>query len=438
MILNERHYDVAKARLAEMSASIGEFEEVDSSKLDWFAKQGIATLKGFASDMRQDIEEYVLLKSGKFVPPTSFKICELPKILIQTRIARGLTQHELADAVSIDCSQMRIYEAEEYCGASFSKLLEIADKLNIDVDQCLRGWRNDNDSETILKTVEDFDWSEFPVDEAIKRGWVENGPGKSATERFTAWFSEVTGPYATFAYNRREENDHDCTATGPANQSSMFTWQARVLQLAREEIKKSPVNEFRLDHRWIKELAKQTAYEDGPIRAKRCLKEKGIILVIVKDLPNTFLDGAAMLSHEGIPIIALTLRYNRLDYFWRILFHELGHVYCDLFDKNRFHLTYFDQLLSADENQASHYREDDREIKTYRYVMDQLIDDKTWDTCQSRYSVLVDEVKADAERLGIHPSFIAGRIRFERNDFSLLNSLTGHGQLHKHFPEYGQ
>ena len=437
MILNETQYEVVKARLAEMNASIGKFDKVDNSKLDWMAKQGIATLKGWASDMQQDIDEYQFLKSGKFVPPTSFTIRELRRILIQTRIARGLTQHDLADALSMDYSRMMLYEAEEYWGASCSKLLEIADKLSIDVDQCLHGWKDDNDNEKILRRTEEFDWNEFPVDEAIRRGWIENSAGKSATYRFKAWFSKSTGPYATFAYHRRKENEHDCRAQGYANQSSIFTWQARVLQLAKEEIKKSPVNKFRLDHRWLKELAKQTAYEDGPIRAKHCLREKGIILVIVKDLPNTFLDGAAMLSHEGVPIVALTLRYNRLDYFWYTLFHELGHVYRDLFDRKRFHLNYFDQLLSADENQASYYREDEREIKTYRYLMNQLIDAKTWDTCQSRYSVLVDDVKADAERIGVHPSVVAGRIRFERNDYSLLSDLIGQGQLHKHFAEYG-
>ena len=435
MILDETHYRAVKARLAEMNTSIGEFEEVDGCKLDWIATQGLATLKGWASDMQQDIEEYLSLKSGKFVPPTSFKVSDLPKILIQTRIASGLTQCELADAVSIDCSQMRMYEAEEYRGASFSKLLEIADKLSIDVDQCLRGWREDN--ENILKRAEEFDWNEFPIDEALERGWMENSAGKSATDRFKAWFCKSTGPYATFGYRRRKESDQDCSAQESKNQSSIFTWQARVLQLAKQEIKKSPVCKFRLDDRWLKELAKLSAYEDGPIRAKHCLKEKGIILVIVKDLRNTLLDSAAMLSHEGIPIVALTLRHNRLDYYWYTLFHEIGHVYCDLFDDNRLHSNYFDQLLSADENQASHYREDEREIKANRFAMDKLIDAKTWDTCQSRYSVLVEDVKADAERLGIHPCIIAGRIRSERNDFSLLSNLTGQGQLHKHFVEYG-
>ena len=432
MILYERQYQALQKNLTEINASIANIEAIEDSKKDKVTLLGFEALKSFASDIHRDIEDYLLLKSGKFKPPKSFKLSELPRILIQTRIARGLSQEYLANAAELDFPRLKRYEEEEYFGASFSKLLEIADKLEIHTSECLQVWFVDK---KIWRNSSDTDWNEFPIDEAMERGWVKKSAGESSAERFKAWFSKSIGPYGTYAHHQRGACQ-DKVAEDSSVQASMFAWQARVLQLAKEEIKKSPVNEFRLDDRWLQDLAKQTAYEDGPIRAKHCLKEKGIILVIVKDLPNTFLDGAAMLSHEGIPIVALTLRYNRLDYFWYTLFHELGHVYCDLFDKNRFHLNYFDQLLSADENQASHYREDEREIKANRFAMDKLIDAKTWDTCQSRCSVLVDDVRADAERIGVHPSVIAGRIRFERNDFSLLGNLKGQGQLHKHFPEY--
>ena len=433
MILYERQYQALQKNLTEINASIAKVEAIDDSKKDKITLLGFEALKSFASDIHRDIEDYLLLKSGKFKPPKSFKLSELPRILIQTRIARGLSQEYLANATQLDFSRLKRYEEEGYFGASFSRLLEIADKLEIDTSECLRAWFV---NKKIWRNSSDTEWNEFPIDEAMDRGWIDQSAEESSADRFKAWFSKSIGPYVTYAHHQRGVCQ-DNVAEDSLVHASIFTWQARVLQLAKEEIKKSPVNEFKLDHRWLKELAKQTAYEDGPIRAKHCLKEKGIILVIVKDLPNTFLDGAAMLSHEGIPIVALTLRYNRLDYFWYTLFHELGHVYCDLFDKNRFHLNYFDQLLSADENQARQYAEDDREIKANRYARDKLIDAKTWDTCQSRYSVLADDVKADAERIGVHPSIIAGRIRFERNDYSLLSDMTGQGQLHKHFAEYG-
>jgi Zn-dependent peptidase ImmA (M78 family) len=35
---------------------------------------------------------------------------------------------------------------------------------------------------------------------------------------------------------------------------------------------------------------------------------------------------SAMLLDDMFPVIALTLRYDRLDNFWFVLFHELAHI----------------------------------------------------------------------------------------------------------------
>ena len=51
---------------------------------------------------------------------------------------------------------------------------------------------------------------------------------------------------------------------------------------------------------------------------------------IARHLPGTYLDGAAMLSAFSQPVVALTLRYDRLDNFWFVLFHELAHVFLHL------------------------------------------------------------------------------------------------------------
>src|SRR5258708_7952902 len=39
-------------------------------------------------------------------------------------------------------------------------------------------------------------------------------------------------------------------------------------------------------------------------------------------LPGTFLDGAAMVSASGVPVVGLTLRHDRIDNFWFTLLHE--------------------------------------------------------------------------------------------------------------------
>ncbi len=437
MIIYQRQYEASQKNLSKMKASIADFEAMDE-KVGVAKLQEFQALKGFAADIQQDINDYLLLKSGKFVPPKSFELPDLPKILIQTRIARGWTQKDLADLLDMDYARIKRYEEEEYFGASFSKLLQIADALEIAIDQCFQEHGIYKKVSNIWKNSDDVNWNEFPIREAFKRGWIEKNEGETTTESFKAWFTKSIEPYATFALHRRKTSQ-DYSGKDKLNQNSLKTWQARVLQLAEQELRTSEVKEFRLDDCWLKDLVKQSAYEDGPKRAKDALKNHGIILVIEKHLPKTYLDGAAMLSHEGVPIVGLTLRYDRLDYFWFTLFHELGHVYCHLFDIENIHVNYFDQDSSEDHHEAdqiNRYSGDESEKQAKRYATEFLIEPKTWENCLSRYTVSKESVLADAKRLGIHPSIIAGRIRKDRNDFSLLNDLIGQGELRKHFKEY--
>ena len=43
-----------------------------------------------------------------------------------------------------------------------------------------------------------------------------------------------------------------------------------------------------------------------------------------------------MLSAFSQPVVAQTLRYDRLDNFWFVLFHELAHVFLHLTQGMRF------------------------------------------------------------------------------------------------------
>ncbi len=51
----------------------------------------------------------------------------------------------------------------------------------------------------------------------------------------------------------------------------------------------------------------------------------GVHFVVVPHLSKTYLDGAAFYLAEH-PVVALTLRYDRIDAFWFTLMHELGHI----------------------------------------------------------------------------------------------------------------
>ncbi len=54
-------------------------------------------------------------------------------LLIQARIAQGLTQHQLASKLKLKEQQIQRYESEVYASANIRRLAEIADILNLEV-----------------------------------------------------------------------------------------------------------------------------------------------------------------------------------------------------------------------------------------------------------------------------------------------------------------
>jgi HTH-type transcriptional regulator/antitoxin HigA len=150
---------------------------------------------------------------------------------------------------------------------------------------------------------------------------------------------------------------------------------------------------------------------------------------VAPHLPKTYLDGAAILQPDETPIIGLTLRYDRIDNFWFCLLHELAHV--------SKHLSASDRLIIDDLDLRGKKVEpvDIIEEEADKMTANGLIPKRVWDRKPISGKASTEEVCALAEKLRIHPAIIAGRIRFEQNNYKLLSKLVGNKQIRKHFSD---
>ena len=149
------------------------------------------------------------------------------------------------------------------------------------------------------------------------------------------------------------------------------------------------------------------------------------MLVVERHLPGSYLDGAALLANGGTPVVGLTLRYDRLDNFWFVLMHELGHIFLHLFDGLRF--DFFDEDGGNDGDVI--------ELEADKFALDALIPEELWNQCLSRFALSEEAVKIDAETIGIAPSIIAGRIRKECDNYTILNNLVGQNRVRSQLEE---
>jgi HTH-type transcriptional regulator/antitoxin HigA len=417
MIFSDRQYSVSKEQSAKLREAL-ERVRVDTTKHERLRTIEAKALESQIAEIAREIADYELLKSGSVAFTESYALADLPRILIQARIAQGLNQSDLAERLGMKPQQIQRYEATEYMSASLARLMEIADVLKVRVSQSFSAVNPASESSLFVwSNASDVDWSRFPLKEMAKRSWLK---GPDLVEAARSYFLEAAGPQFATALHRKKVRSGNAP-----NEYSLLAWQARVLELAQKDQTAGRLGDFELNDMWLSELVSLTRDEHGPRKSRNLLLDHGISLVVERHLPGTYLDGAAMISPRGNPIVALTLRYDRLDNFWFVLFHELGHVFQHLYTS--MHLDFFDEEDGTDG--------DPIEWEADVFALNQLVPNTLWKQCLSRFALTEEAVKIDAEKLGIAPSIIAGRIRKERNNYRIFTDLVGSGAVRSQLME---
>ena len=274
-----------------------------------------------------------------------------------------------------------------------------------------------------------YDRRDYPFTEMFNRGYFTSPPGalrqaKLRAERLLADFFSILGderPQPVF-----------CKRTGRApDVNALIAWQARALWLAKQE-DLPDYDPASIDDAALRTLVRQSYFSTGPQNARELLNRWGIHLIILRHLPQTYLDGASFMAPWGRPVVGLTLRHDRLDNFWFTLLHELAHV--------RLHLGP-DQagLAFFDETQYIPATPDDvRERQANAFAQRILIPEDVW---QWERATLLPEpskraVQKVAETLRISPAIVAGRLRWETQAYDQLGSLVGRRQVREQFEEY--
>jgi HTH-type transcriptional regulator/antitoxin HigA len=413
MIYSDRQYQVSQAERRKLQSALDATLANKAREQEWLQKIEIDALRSQIAEIEADLAEYDLLRQGKVSFSETCSLSELPRVLVQARIAKGLTQTDLAEQLNMKAQQIQRYEATNYMSASLARLIEVADVLGVKISESFEGADANTPANAIFawSDPKDVSWARMPIKEMVERRWFDIFPGQSAIEATRLFFINNAGPQFATAMHRKKVR----SGTVP-NEFALLAWQARILDLAKKISSRGEVRPFELNDTWLPELVQLTGHRKGPQRARQLLADRGIILVTERHFAGTYLDGAAMLASHGQPVIGLTLRYDRLDNFWFVLFHELGHVFLHLFDGLKF--DFFDE--EEGEPQADHI-----EQAADEFALNTLIPPDVWDRCLSRFAITEEAVRIDAHNLGIDVSIIAGRIRKERNNYTILNGLVG-------------
>lgn len=278
--------------------------------------------------------------------------------------------------------------------------------------------------------VPQLEYEKFPIKEMAKRGWISSVPDTAnrSEEIIRELITNAGGPKTVdCCLFRRSKSARENAKNDPY---ALMAWCLKVLEIANKKTLSTQYIEGSVNEDSLRDIARLSYFDNGPMLAKEYLEKHGIHLITLQHLSRTYLDGAVICPSNKNPVIGLTLRYDRIDYFWFCLLHELAHLSKHLgIQGNGFIIDDLDLRKYGDK------KEDKLEQQADKSAQEALIPNDAWAALGLSEDNIPGQLQIMelASKLKIHPAIIAGRIRYETNNFRKFATLLGQGEIRKHF-----
>ncbi len=131
MIKNEKQYKIAKSWLRKFEEGREKVDRLPAKQEQpWLRQAQRGSLDAQIRQLKEELEEYEALKTGKIAVPSLEILATVPELLIKKRIANGWTIEQLADRLGLHHQQIQRYESTGYATATFETLQKVAAVLS--------------------------------------------------------------------------------------------------------------------------------------------------------------------------------------------------------------------------------------------------------------------------------------------------------------------
>ncbi|WP_245261636.1 XRE family transcriptional regulator [Ancylobacter sp. FA202] len=334
--------------------------------------------------------------------------------LVVARIVRGLSQKDLARKLGLREQAIQRWEAEQYRSISLSNFHKIAQALGV-------RWHMQDIASSDGQWPPNYDVTKADLTKVLRHarenGWLE--PSDTSDENATATLIRYVGEHVN-RYGTPSLLRTGLNVVAHTQDWSLLSWKAHVTRRAEVIIAKHKPRYRPVDVSWLVDLVRLSQYDDGPKRAVRLLLDHGIVLVAEPQISGMSVDGAAFLV-DDVPVIAMTALRDTLDNFWFTLLHEVAHVI--LHYRTGLSSGFFDDVTSPDL--------DEFEEEANQFASNLLIPNEIWSRSPARIAKTAEPIEKLAAQLKINPAIIFGRIRMERNNYSIFSNKIGRGMVRK-------
>jgi HTH-type transcriptional regulator / antitoxin HigA len=240
-----------------------------------------------------------------------------------------------------------------------------------------------------------------PVRDMERRGWIRPTETVNDLRSELAAFYEADPIDEGISLSVAPRRTASTTSPSPAETA----WCFRARQLARTLLV-DPFSAERLP-KTKSRLRRLAAHPKEARHIGPVLAEYGIRFVVVEPLPGARVDGAALWDEIG-PIVAVSIRHDRIDGFWFTLMHELEHI------QNQDPISIDSGLVDGTRGVTISVVNDSAEDRANRGAASSLITTKEIDSFIHRVGPLYskDRIVQFANRIKIHPGIIVGQLQY--------------------------
>ncbi|AZD15559.1 ImmA/IrrE family metallo-endopeptidase [Pseudomonas chlororaphis] len=201
--------------------------------------------------------------------------------------------------------------------------------------------------------------------------------------------------------------------SGVDKETEIFLWLSQVQRYAEIVVSTGKVQQFNgLAWESLKEISRSSLNIENIKTISSMLWQYGVVLIYLPQTAGMKTDGVFFKLPCGTPVVGMTLRYDRYDYFWFTLMHELAHI-----------SIHYDQLDDPHFDCLEDLGEDIIELEANQLARETFISRSDWRSASVRRHRNEQDLFKDAEKLSIHPAILAGFVRHDLGNYSLFNTI---------------
>lgn len=258
-------------------------------------------------------------------------------------------------------------------------------------------------------------FSDFPVTEMIRRGWL-TGVTDIKDPNLESALCNFFGKKSIDEIRTLSHAAKKTDVAGDAT-AAQLAWLYRVRQLA-EDLPAPKYSEAALTAA-LSKLKPLMISSDAVRKVPKIMMEAGVRYVIVESLPAAKIDGVCFwVNDQRSPVIGMSLRFDRIDNFWFVLRHEIEHVL-------RGHgktAAMLDTELEKERAGTTNVPEEERVAN--KAAADFCVPRAKLDNFIARKAPMFAErdIRGFAATLAIHPGIVAGQLQHETGRYDLFRN----------------